>query len=103
MAKATHSLRYSGLEGATAAPYRAVTRDFIFTVLFHITLERHNCSEKSENRETEAALKNYLPQIRELIESTVPGAVAHLCQHKRLGLAPTKMCNVQLKLFSANT
>ena len=52
-----------------------------------MTFEKYNCSEKLDNGETKAELKNYFPQIREQVEPTIPGAMGHLCQQKRLGLA----------------
>lgn len=95
MAKTTHSLSYSGLEGAMAALQRAViTKDFIFTAFFfHMAFERHNFSEKLDNGETEAELKNYLPQIREMIESTVPGTVAHPYQQV-FGIIHPQTCSL---------
>lgn len=64
-----------------------------------MAFERHNCSEKLDNGETEAELKNYLPQIREMIVSTVAGAVAHPYQHKCLGLFIHKDAHCSIEMI----
>lgn len=64
-----------------------------------MTFKRHNCTKKLDNGKTEEELKNYWPQIRELIEWTVPGAVAHSCQQKCLGLVTHKDAHCSIKLI----
>ena len=70
-------------------------RDFLFTALSHRTFERHNYSEKLDNGETEAELKNYLPQIREWREPTVP-RTSLSSEASGVSLSPTKTLAVQL-------
>lgn len=47
-----------------------------------MTFEKCNCSEKLDDVETEAELKNYLPQIRELDGTSLSAEALGSATHK---------------------